>query len=265
VELEETVPETMAVDDADSTLVLVENSSTFSASSLLDSSADTRHDGATVHSELTTGFNFDCDATPSALGESISQLFYAVAFSHLSCPRYVSQPIALDSSVPQVHRALSPGQDISASCADNSSNEPPSSTLFANLVPSTPPGSISPLPPSSPGFSNDSFMELSCDAPAYPSALPSSPVPSSSPPNFFTSSPTLNPLENSPPTSPVSVGKLTGVLPTSLANPLKRPRTSHTTAASPGGRDDLGEEPVKKKVRHAHDTRIYGTYAVSRS
>lgn len=221
-------------------LVPIDNYSASSDASVLGSPMDIQHNATIVHSERTTGFGFDRDTTTSSLGEPHSQFPYNVAFSHLSCPRYAPPP------------------------ADNISNEQSNSLLSTEPVSVTSPGSISPLPPGSPGL-NDCSMEYSHDDPVLPSPLPSSPVPSSSPPNFFTSSPAPNSLEKTPPTSPAPIGKVAAVSSMIYTNPLKRSRSPHTAVASTDNQDNLGEKPVKKKARHAHHTRVYCTHAVSRS
>ena len=246
-------------------LVSAENYSDSSAASVLDSPMDTEHDGATVHSEHTTGFGFNCDTASSALGESISRLLYAVAFSHLSGPRCTSLPAAMNGALSQINSPLSLDQDMVTSCTDGLSDEQLNLSLLTESVSAPSPGSISPLSPSSPGFTRDCFMECSYGTPVLTSPLPSSPVPSSSPPNFFTSSPTPNPPGKSPLTSPVPTGKPTAAPLMMYGNPLKRPRSPHTTIGSADGQDDVAGEPAKKqKVRYTHDAQVYGTHTLCR-
>ncbi|KAF9643554.1 hypothetical protein BDM02DRAFT_1413097 [Thelephora ganbajun] len=237
-------------------LTLVDNDRASSDVSALDSPMDIQHDSATAHGEVKMGSGCGFDTSPHTIMEAISQLFFTVAFAHLSCPRHASPLVASDDACYQAHHTSSPVQiDLSAPRADDSSNEPNPSSLFTEpmSVSFVHPGS--PLPPSSPGFINDYSMECSDDAPIPPSfPLSSSPVPSSSPSNFFTSSPTRYTPYTSPPTSPVPTQQFTAVPLTAYTNPLKRPYNSDTVATSTEDQDEgFGEEPAKKKKLNTHD------------
>ncbi|KAF9782578.1 hypothetical protein BJ322DRAFT_161410 [Thelephora terrestris] len=218
--------------------------------SALDSPMDTEYDGATACSELTTGLGLDYDTTPRASGEWISQLLYTAAFSHLSCSRCASPPVAPSSACSDFSQTSSPGQDISDFCADDLSNQRQNSSIFIEPVPATFARPVSPLPPSSPGFVNDCAMEWSDDVsiPVFP--LPSSPVPSSSPPHLFTSSPTRGSLHISPPTSPIPAKNLEAAPSTVCVNPFKRPRSPGAVETCAGDQvDGLGEGPAVKKLK----------------
>jgi len=235
--------------------------------SALKSSMDIQHDGVLVHSELETDPGCGFDTTHRTVTEPISQLFYALAFSGLSCLRHVSPPTVPNSSCSETNHTLSTGQtDLSASCSNDSSGEPQNSSLFEEPVSVTFARPVSPLPPSSPGFTNDYSMEYSDYEPIPLLPSRSSPVPASSPPNLFTSSPSRHVIDKSPPTSPGPTEKLADVLPTVNYNPLKRPRspeTATTPADDRGG--DLGEQTAKKKARYTRNTRAHDTHAVFRN
>jgi len=231
--------------------------------SALESPMDIQHDSVLVQSEI-LGCGFD--ATHCAVTESISQLCYVAAFSPLSS-RHASPPTVSNNPSSEIHRALSPGQtDLSASCADVSSNEPPNSSLFEEPVSITFARPVSPLPPSSPGFTNDYSMEYSDCGPIPPFSSRSSPVPCSSPPNFFTSSPSRHVMQTSPPTSPSPAGKLPVVPLTVKSNSLKRPHSPETAETSASGHNGGSEgQPAKKKARHTCNSRVYHTQIISRS
>ena len=235
-------------------LMITQNGLT-SGASALKSSMDIQHDGIVMHSELETDPGCGFDMTHRAVTEPISQLFYVLAFSGLSCLRHASPPTVLNSTCSETNNTLSTGQtDLSASCSDDSSDESQNSSLFKEPVSVTFVRPVSPLPPSSPGFSNDYSMECSDyePIPLFPSR--SSPVPASSPPNFFTSSPSRHVMDKSPPTSPGPAEKL-AALPTVNSNPLKRPRSPETATTPADDRSgDLGEQITKKKARYAPNT-----------
>jgi len=234
--------------------------------SALESPMDIQHNDVFVQSELETDLGCNFDATHCTVTEPISQLCYVVAFSHLSS-RHASPPTVSNSPSSEIHRALSPGQtDLSASCADVSSNGPPNSSLFEEPVSVTFARPISPLPPSSPGFTNDYSMECSDRGPIPPFPSRSSPVPGSSPPNFFTSSPSRHVMQTSPPTSPSPAEKLPLFLLMGKHNPLKRPR-SPETATTPANDQNgaLEEQPAKRKARHTCNSRVCDTQIISRS
>ena len=248
-------------------LILAQSGSTSDVSTL-GSPVDIQHDDVLVQSELETDLGYGLDVTHCTVTEPISQLFYVVAFSHLSSPRHASPPTVPNSSSSEIHRALSPGQtELSTSCAGVSSNEPPnSSSLFEESVSVTFARPVSPLPPSSPGFTNDYFMECSDYGHIPPFPSQSSPVPGSSPPNFFTSSPGRHVMQKSPPTSPSPAEKLPAVPSTVESNPLKRPYSPETATNPANGRNEgPGEQPAKKKARHTRNTRVYDTQIISRS
>ena len=237
--------------------MLVENDRAYSGVSALDSPMD-------AHSEPEMESGSDFDTTPRTVAESVSQLFYTVAFSQLSCPRHAPLPIAPTSASFQIHPAPPSGQtDLSASCADDSSDKLPN---FAGPVAAALARPVSPLPPSSPGFIDDYSMDCSDDVPTDPFPLPSSPVRSSSPPNLFTSSPTRHALYTSPPTSPAPTEKPAAILPTANPNLLKRPRSPDTMATFAGDHGEgFGEESTKRKVGYACNARVCRTHAASRS
>ena len=243
-------------------LATVENDRTRSVVPALDSPMETQCGSALLRSGLKVEPGCDFDPALLEVTESISQLFYVIAFSHLSCPRHVLPSIALNSVSPKIQHTLYPVQN-SAPYADDSSGEPPDSLRFTEPVSAVFVRPASPLPPSSPGFTHDYSMECSDDLsiPQFP--LLSSPVPSSSPPNFFTSSPTRHAPWRSPLTSPVSVEKPTTALQTVGSNPLKRPRSPGTTAASLGDQDDsLEGETTKKMVRCTRCVRACGAHCL---
>jgi hypothetical protein len=245
-------------------LVLSQNTPA-SGVSALESSMDIQHDGVFVRSEPETDLGCGFDATHRTVTESISQLFYVVAFSRLSCPRRTSPPAVPDSSCSGTHHTPSTGEtDLPASCVDDSSSEPPnSSSLSKESVSVTFTRPVSPLPPSSPGFVGDYSMEYSDYEPVPQFPSQSSPVPSSSPPNVFTSSPSRRAIDKSPPTSPGPAEKLM-VVPSSVnSNPLKRPHSPETaTTPADDHNEDSGEQTAKKKARYARNTRIYDTYCL---
>jgi hypothetical protein len=250
------IQSTVSLDATAAPLMLTENGCASSGISALGSPMDVQHDSALVHGELETGFPSDFGAASCTVMEAITQLLYIAAFSHLSCSRYPSPSIAANSSCSEVHHIQSPGKTgPPAFCADDSPTEPPKSPpLFTEPVSAAFVGPVSPLPPSSPGFTNDYSMERSDDAPIPPLYLRSSPVRSSSPPNFFTSSPTRHALYKSPPTSPTPTEKLTAVLSTMDSIPLKRPRSPDEMATSTVDQGEgPGEETTKRKVRYAPD------------
>lgn len=236
-------------------LVPTENGLAFSD---LESPMDVQHD-----SELETESGRGCDTTHRTLMETFSLLHYVIAFSHLSCLRHASPPTVLDSACSEIDHAPSSSQaGISASYGDDSPNElSNSSSLLMESASAAFVRPTSPLPPSSPGFINDYSTE--CPGYASISPLPSqhSPVPSSSPPDFFTSSPTRHDMYKSPPTSPGSAEKLTVAHSTVVSpNPLKRPYSPENDH-----NEGSGEQPAKKKARHIRDTRICDTHTVSRN
>ena len=249
-------------------LMLTENGCVSSGISALDTLMDVQHDSALVPGELKTGFAFDFDAASRTVMEAIYQLLYIAAFSHLSCSRHPSPSIVANSSCSEVHYVQSPEKTgLPDFCADDSPTEPPNSPpLFTEPVSAAFVRPVSPLPPSSPGFTNDYSMECSDDAPIPPLYSRSSPVRSSSPPNFFTSSPTRHALYKSPPTSPAPTEKLTAVLSTVDSVPLKRPRSPDVMATSTVDQGEgPGEETAKRKVRYAPDVWVRGTHTASRS
>ena len=231
-------------------LVLAQNGLS-SGVSALESSMDIQHDDVLVRSELETDSGCDFDKTHRTVTEPISQLSYVVAFSRLPSPRPASPPTVLNSSGLKIHHTPSLGQtDISVSRTDDSSNEPPSSSLFKESVSVTFARPVSPLPPSSPGFINDS-MECSDYGPIPPFPSQSSLMPSPSPPNFFTSSPSSYAVQKSPSTSPGPADKLTAVPLVVNSNPLKRPRSPETaTTPADDHNEDLVEQTTKKKARY---------------
>ena len=234
--------------------------------SALEPPMDIQHNDVLVQSELETDLGCSFDATNCTVTEPISQLCYVVAFSHLSS-RHASPPTVSNSPSSEIHRALSPGQtDLSASCADVSSNEPPNSSLFEEPVSVTFARPVSPFPPSSPGFTNDYSMECSDCGPIPPFPSRSSPVPGSSPPNFFTSSPSRYFMQTSPPTSPSPAEKLPLVPLTVKPNPLKRPHSLGTATTPANDHNGASEEqPAKKKARHTCDSRVCDTQIFSRN
>ena len=231
---------------------LMENDST-SCVSALGSPMDTEYDNVTVCSEPATCSGLDCDATPRTLTECISRLLYATAFSHLYCSR-VPPPVAPNRPCSQIPDTPSHGQDTSAFCADDLSNEQQNLPLFFEPMSATFARPMSPLPPSSPGFVDDCCMDWSDDVSVPPLPLPSSPAQSSSPPNFFTSSPTRTSLHKSPPTSPIPTKELGAVPSVVRANPFKRPRSPGTAETTAGDQDYALEEPAKK-ARYARGIR----------
>ena len=255
-----------SLDVAMGPLVLAQNGLA-SGISALQSSTDIQHDGVLAHSELETDLDCGFDMTHRAVTEPISQLFYVLAFSRLSCPLHASPPTVPNSSCSETHHTPSTDQtELSAFCADDSSNEQPnSSSLFKESVSATFARPISPLPPSSPGFVNDYSMEYSDYGPIPPLPLQSSPVPSSSPPNLFTSSPSRHVMNKSPPTSPGPAENLTTVPSTVNSNPLKRPRSPETATTPTDDRNGDSGEQTAKKARYARNTRIYDIHTVSRS
>ena len=240
---------------------LMENDS-ISCVSALDSPMDTEYDSTTVCSEPTTCSGLDCDTTPRTLMDCISRLLYATAFSHLSCSR-VSPPVSPNRPCSQIRDTPSPGQDTSALCADDLSNEQQNLSPFNEPVSATFARPMSPLPPSSPGFVDDCCMDWSDDVSVPPLPLPSSPAPISSPPNFFTSSPARSSPHKSPPTSPIPTRKLEAAPSIGCANPFKRPRSPGTVETTAGDQDYSLEGPAKK-ARYAHDIRIDDTYTIHR-
>ena len=226
----------------------VENGRAYLGLSSLDSPMDIQHDSALVQSELEEEFRRDFGATPCTITGSTSRLLHVVAFSHLSRPRYTSPPIALDSAGPQVHHTSPPDKrDLSGSYIGDSSDVNFSS-VSAEPLSSAFIRPVSPLPPSSPGLTND--HSSSDDVTITPFPLPSSPVPSSSPPNVFTSSPARHALCKSPPTSPAPE-KPMAVLPLTGPTPLKRLRSPDAMTTPTGGHNaGQGEGTAKKRVKH---------------
>ena len=248
-------------------LVLVENGRPDSSLSTLDSPMDIQHENDLIHSGLEVESDCGFDTTPRIVTGSLSQLLCVAAFSHLSCPRYASPPVAPDSVDSQVHHTPPPGKtELSAPGTDGSSDESPnSSLLFTGPASPTFVRPMSPLPPSSPGFTNSYSMECSDDIPIPSFPLLSSPVPSSSPPNFFTSSPTRNALCKSPPTSPAPTEKPAAVFSVVDSNPPKRPRSPDTMTTSTGDQvEGLGVETTKRRVRYICYARVYSTHSGSR-
>ena len=231
-------------------LMLAGDDRVYSDGSTLDSSVNIQRGGTFVHNEPGTKPDCDSDATRTVLGPNF-QMLCTAPFSHLSRPRYASPPVTPDSACSQVYHIPSPGQvDLSASYTDDASNEPPNSLLFTEPMPVTFVRPVSPLPPSSPGFTNSYSMECSDDASAPPFPSLSSPVPSSSPPTFFTSSPTRYALYKSPPTSPVPTEKPSTAPSAVGSNPLKRPHSPDTVTTSVDDQGEgLGEEITKRRVR----------------
>jgi len=246
-----------SLDATEAPLRLMESDRAYPGVSALDSPV-----GVQRGSELEVEFGCGFGMTPSTVTGTISQLIYVIAFSHLSHPRRASPPISPYSPGFQVHRTPLPGQtDISAPYS-GASSDIDSSSVFTEPVPATFVRPVSPFPPSSPGFINDYSVSDDVTIPLFP--LPSSPVPSSSPPNFFTSSP-AHATYKSPPTSPTPE-KPTAVFPRVGPNPLKRLRSPDTMATPAGEYDeDLGEGTTKKRVRHTRYSRTCGAHAVSRS
>lgn len=240
-------------------LGLVENGRTYLGVSALDSLMDIQHDSALLSSELGAEFGCGFGTTPRTVAGSISELFYVIAFSHLSRPRCASPTIAPNSAGSQAHYTSPPGQaDFPAPCSGDSLDvnfTEPVSAIFVRPV--------SPLPPSSPGFINDYSGSDDVAIPLFP--LPSSPVPSSSPPSFFTSSPARYALYKSPPTSPAPE-KPSAILSRIDPNPLKRPHSPNTMVTPAGDRGAvLGEGAPKKRVRYTRYSQTYGAHTTSRS
>ena len=242
----------------------VENYHASACASALDSSVEAENDRAVVHSELPTGFGHDCDGVPRTLAEAVSHLLYAAAFSHFSCSRHASPPVASSNTGTGSRVHVPPGRDTSVACADDISDEQQSFPVFTNPVSAAFTRPISPLPPSSPGSIDDYPMECLDDVSVALFPLPCSPVPSSSPPNFFTSSPTHGSLDTSLPTSPVPTEKFNSASLTARANPLKRPRSPDAAKNSADDLDVSLEKPIKKKASDTHDTRTRYTQTVSR-
>jgi len=223
-----------SLDVIETTLRPAENGRAYLGASPLGSLMDIQYD-----SGLETEFGCGSGTTPRTVTGSISELFYVIAFSHLSRPRCASPSIA-----PNISGAPPPpGQtDLLASCTADSPDV--NSSVFSPTFVRP----VSPLPPSSPGFINDYSGSDGVTIPLFP--LPSSPVPSSSPPTFFTSSPTRLSLYNSPPTSP-GPEKPTAGPSREGPNLLKRPHRPDMMAAPAGDQGGvLGEGTSKKRVRY---------------
>lgn len=234
--------------------------------SVLEPLTDTQHDSVLAHSGLETDFVCGLDMTHRTVPEPISQLIYVAAFSHLSRPRHASPSAAPNSSCSEICHTLSPGKtDLPIPCADDTSNESPNSSLFKDSVSVTFARPVSPLPPSSPGFIYGP-MEYSDHTSIHPLPSQSSPVPTSSPPNFFTSSPHRYGIHRSPPTSPSPAEKLTAIPLTVNYNPLKRPRSPEMVATPADNQyEGMKEQTTKKKARYARNTGMRDTHTVSRS
>ena len=219
--------------------VPMENGLTSSGVSALEPPMDVQHDGVLTITEFT------------------SLLHYVIAFSRLSCLPCASPPTVPNSACFKIDHTPPPGQtDISASYTDDSSSELSNpSALFKESISTTFVRPASPLPPSSPGFVNDYPMEYPNYAPISPFPSQPSPVSSSSPPNFFTSSPTRHAMYKSPPTSPGPAEGHTVVHSTVSSNPLKRPHSPEAVITSLEDHNEgLEEQTAKKKVRYTHDT-----------
>jgi len=251
-----------SLDVTETSLRPVENGRACLGVSALDSLMDIQHDSALVHSGPEVEFACGSGTTPRNVTGSISELFYVVAFSHLSRPRCTLPSIAPNSAGSQVRHTPPPSQtDLPASCISVSPDV--NSSVFTEPVSATFARPVSPLPPSSPGFINDYSGSDGVTIPLFP--LPSSPVPSSSPPNFFTSSPARLAMYNSPPTSPAPekpMAALSRVGP----NPLKRPHSSGTMAIPADDQGEvLGEMAPKKRVSYTCYSQTYGAHDASRS
>lgn len=225
-----------------------------SGATVLESPTNTRHDGAITQSELETKFVYGFDTTAPTVSEPPSRLPHYGVFSDVSYARCPSSPPAPNDSCSNVSRTPPPGQtDLVAPCADDSSNGLQNSVPLEESLSVTFVRPASPLPPSSPGPINDS-IECSSSTFIPPSSPISSPAPTSSPPNLFTSSPSRHAIYKSPPTSPGPVKNTTAAPPTIYSRSLKRPRSPETviTPADDQG-EDSEEQTVKKKVRYAQD------------
>ena len=228
--------------------------------SALGSLIDIQHDSSLSHSELEVEFGCGSGTTSGTVTRSISELFYVIAFSHLSGPRCASPSVAPNNAGFQVYTPFAGEIGPPAFCADDSPDV--DSPVFTEPVSATFVRPVSPLPPSSPGFINDYSGADDITIPLFP--LPSSPVPSSSPPNFFTSSPARHPLHKSPPTSPAPEKPI--AVPSSVdPKPSKRPHNSDTMAIPAGDRGGfLGEGTPKKRVRYTRYGQTCGTHAAPR-
>ena len=245
---------------------LLAGSDSVSGVPVLDLPMDTEPDCVTVCDEPATNFDLGRDQTPCAISESIPQLFCVAAFSHLASPRHASPSVSQNSPSSQTNHTPFASEDMSTSCAGDLPNEQPNSPLSTEPVSANFPHPIFPLPPSSPGMIDDYSMEYSDDVPVPSLPLPSSPVPSlplpsspvqsSSPPNFFASSP-RNSLGRSPPTSPGPDENLTAV--PSTVHSLKRPHSPGSATTTLGDQnDDSREGPIKKKARGVCSVMVHG-------
>ena len=246
-----------------STPATVAENGLVSAVSALESPTNTWDDGADMDGKPEPKLVYGLDTANPTVPEPPSRLLRSGVFLDDSHSRCLSSPPAPNDSRSEVHRTTPLGQtDLAVPCVDGSSNEPQNGLLFKESLSAAFVRPASPLPPSSPGSING-FVEY-LDSTLFSPI--SSPARTSSPPNFFTSSPSRHAALKSPPTSPGPIKMLTAVPSTIYSRPLKRPRSPETVITSADDRDGGSEEQtIKKKVGYTCNTRSHHTHIISRN